>query len=476
MDGNPALPVDDLLRRLEEIVGPAGMVLDENDQEPYLIDQRRAYHGDCAAIVRPASTEEVSKIVALCAETGTALVPQGGNTGLCGGATPETGSNAVLISLTRMNRIRDIDPLNYTITAEAGVILAELQQAADEADRLFPLSLGAEGTARIGGNLSTNAGGTGVLRYGTARDLTLGLEVVLPDGRIWEGLTRLRKDNTGYDLKHLFMGAEGTLGIITAAVLKLFPKPRDVQTAFVAVKDCESAIELLSKARTASDDRVTAFEWIARRGLSFVLDHIPDTRDPLDHVYDEYLLIELTSGHNDGGLRETLENILGEALESGAVLDAALAESEGQARDFWRLRETIPEAQMTEGASIKHDISVAVSLVPEFLEKAGKSVTDLVPGIRICAFGHVGDGNVHYNVTQPVDSDGDAFLAQYEEINRAVHDVAVALGGSISAEHGIGKLKRHELDHYKSPIALDVMRQIKNAIDPQGIMNPGKVI
>jgi len=476
MDGNQIQTPSDFLERLEAIVGKSGLLTEAADTEPYLIDQRRAYRGATVAVVRPASTEEVSKVVALCAETGTPIVPQGGNTGLCGGATPDDSGNSVLLSLSRMNKVRGIDPLNYTITVDAGVILADIQQAADEADRLFPLSLGAEGSCRIGGNLSTNAGGTGVLRYGTTRELVLGLEFVLPDGRIWDGMTALRKDNTGYDLKHLFMGAEGTLGIITGAVLKLFPKPKDVQTAFVAIRDCEAAIELLARARTASDDRVTAFEWIARRGLDFVLKHIPDTRDPLETEYAEYLLIELTSGHADGGLRDTLENILGEAMEDGLVLDAALAESEGQSRDFWRLRETIPEAQMVEGASIKHDISVPVSSVPEFLNKAGAAIEAEVPGIRVCAFGHVGDGNVHYNVTVPVDMEADAFFGQLEAINRTVHDEAVALNGSISAEHGIGMSKRLELAHYKNSEALDVMRTLKAALDPQGIMNPGKVL
>jgi len=476
MDGNQIQTPSDFLKRLEAIVGKSGLLTEAADTEPYLIDQRRAYRGATVAVVRPASTEAVSKVVALCAETGTPIVPQGGNTGLCGGATPDDSGNSVLLSLSRMNKVRGIDPLNYTITVDAGVILADIQQAADEADRLFPLSLGAEGSCRIGGNLSTNAGGTGVLRYGTTRELVLGLEFVLPDGRIWDGMTALRKDNTGYDLKHLFMGAEGTLGIITGAVLKLFPKPKDVQTAFVAIRDCEAAIELLARARTASDDRVTAFEWIARRGLDFVLKHIPDTRDPLETEYAEYLLIELTSGHADGGLRDTLENILGEAMEDGLVLDAALAESEGQSRDFWRLRETIPEAQMVEGASIKHDISVPVSSVPEFLNKAGAAIEAEVPGIRVCAFGHVGDGNVHYNVTVPVDMEADAFFGQLEAINRTVHDEAVALNGSISAEHGIGMSKRLELAHYKNSEALDVMRTLKAALDPQGIMNPGKVL
>ncbi len=465
-----------VLDRIAEVVGPKGLVTEASDMAPYLVDQRQYYHGASPAVVRPASTEEVARIVAICNETGTPIVPQGGNTGLCGAATPSVDGSEVLISLTRMNQVRAVDPLNYTLTVEAGVILADCQKAAEEADRLFPLSLGAEGTARIGGNLSTNAGGTGVLRYGNARELVLGLEVVLPDGRIWDGMTGLRKDNTGYDLKQMFIGAEGTLGIITAAVLKTFPRPRDIQTAFCAVRDSRAAIEILARARAASDDRVTAFEWMARMGLSFVYDHIPGTRDPLADRHAEYLLIELSSGHEDGGLRDVLESILADAMERGEVLDAVIAESRAQSKDFWRLRETMPEAQQLEAASIKHDISVPVSSVPDFLRRANEGVSAAVPGIRICSFGHIGDGNIHYNLTAPKGADGAAFRARTEELNRIVHDVAVSLRGSISAEHGIGQLKRGELAHYKNPLALDVMRQIKAAIDPQGIMNPGKVL
>ena len=465
-----------VMDRIAEAVGPKGLVTGAGDMAPYLVDQRQYYHGATPAVVRPATTEEVAAVLAICNETGTPVVPQGGNTGLCGAATPSDDGSEILISLTRMNRVRAVDALDYTLTVEAGVILADCQKAAAEVDRLFPLSLGAEGTARIGGNLSTNAGGTGVLRYGNARDLVLGLEVVLPDGRIWDGLSGLRKDNTGYDLKQIFIGAEGTLGIVTAAVLKLFPRPRDVQTAFCAVRDSAAAIEILSRARAASDDRVTACEWMARNGLSFVFDHIPGTRDPLAEKHAEYLLIELTSGHDEGGLRETLESILADAMERGEVLDAAIAESRAQSRDFWRLRETIPEAQMLEAASIKHDISVPVSRVPDFLKRADAGVTGAMPGIRICSFGHIGDGNIHYNLTMPEGADAASFRARTEELNRIVHDVAVSLRGSISAEHGIGRLKRGELAHYKSPIALDVMRQIKAALDPNGIMNPGKIL
>ena len=476
MDGTTHPVNKNILDRIAAVVGEKGLITDPVEIAPYVLDQRKYYEGRTPMVVRPANTREVAEIVKICAETGTPIVPQGGNTGLCGGATPHDDGSEIILSLTRMNAVRDIDPLNYTMTVEAGVILADCQKAAEEVDRLFPLSLGAEGTARIGGNLSTNAGGTGVLRYGNARDLALGLEVVLPEGRIWDGLSSLRKDNTGYDLKHLFIGGEGTLGIITAAVLKLYPRPRDVQTAFAAVRDCSSAIELLARARTASGDRVTTFEWMARTGIGFVLDHIPGTRDPLSQEWGEYLLIELSAGHDDGSLRESLESILADAMERGEVLDATIADSRAQAKDFWKLRETIPEAQQIAGRGIKHDISVPVSCVPEFLERANKAVAEAVPGLEICAFGHIGDGNIHYNLNQPPAANGAEFMTHLTDLNRIVHDIATGLRGSISAEHGIGLLKREELQHYKSPVALDLMRTVKQALDPKGIMNPGKVL
>ncbi|MEE2654921.1 MAG: FAD-binding oxidoreductase [Pseudomonadota bacterium] len=465
-----------LQQTLIEIVGENGLIREPKDIAPYVIDQRKAYNGSTPMVVRPASTQEVSLVVTLCAENGIPIVPQGGNTGLCGGATPSEQGDQLLLSLTRMNKVRSVDPLNYTLTAEAGVILADIQETADKHDRLFPLSLGAEGTARIGGNLATNAGGTGVLRYGNARELVVGIEVVLPDGKIWDGLSALRKDNTGYDLKQLFIGSEGTLGVITATVLKLFPKPQDMQTGFAAVRDVTAAIEILARARAASDDRVTAFEWMARKGLDLVFRHIPGARDPLSQPYPEYLLIELTSGHDDNGLRDTLEQILSDAMERGEILDATIAESRQQAKDFWKLRETIPEAQAIDGAGIKHDISVPISSMPQFLRLANEEVTRAVEGVQICAFGHIGDGNAHYNLNQPGNITGESFLRHKENLNRIVHDIATDLKGSISAEHGIGRLKREELVHYKSPIALDVMRSIKSAIDPKNIMNPGKVL
>ena len=466
----------DLHRRIAAIVGAKAVIADPAEMAPYLLDERKKYLGQAALVVRPGSTAEVAEIVRLCHAIGQPIVPQGGNTGLCGAATPFEHGREIVLSLTRMNRILAIDPLNYSITVEAGVILLDVQKAAEEADRLFPLSLGGEGTARIGGNLATNAGGVSVLRYGSARELTLGLEVVLADGRVWDGLGSLRKDNTGYDLKQLFIGAEGTLGIITAATLKLFPLPKDVQTAFVAVRDPRAAIELLAQAREATDDRVAAFEWIPRLPLDFVLRQIPGTRDPLTRAYAHYVLIELESGRRDAGLRETLEAVLATGIEAGLVLDAAIAESAAQADSFWKLRETIPEAQKFEGASIKHDVAVPVSQVPEFLAAADRLVAAAVPGLRICAFGHLGDGNVHYNLSQPLGADGEAFAARQAEINRIVHDLVVAMKGSISAEHGIGRLRRDELHHYKSEVALELMQLLKQTLDPKNILNPGKVV
>lgn len=467
---------DGVMGRIEAAVGARGIITNPDDMAPYLSDERGRYHGAAPLIVRPASTDEVSAIVRLCHGAGVPIVPQGGNTGLCGGATPYEHGGEIVLSLTRMNKVREVDPLNYTITVEAGVILADVQKAAAEADRLFPLSLGGEGTARIGGNLSTNAGGTGVLRYGTARELALGLEVVLPDGRIWDGLSGLRKDNTGYDLKQLFIGAEGTLGIITAAVMKLFPPTRNTETAFVAVKSPGAAIDLLSRAKIASDDRVTTFEWIPRLPLGFALTHIDGSRDPLAQSFDHYVLMEFGAGEATDGLRDLLERVLSDGMEDGLVLDAAIAESSAQAADFWRLRETLPEAQKYEGASVKHDVSVPISRIADFIDQASTEVEAAVPGIRICAFGHLGDGNVHFNLSRPESAKDAAFMDRQTDLNRIVHDIVVSMRGSISAEHGIGRLRKDELAHYKQDVALDLMRDIKATLDPKGIMNPGKVL
>ncbi len=464
------------IERIKALVGPKGFFETASDMAPYLVEERGLYRGQSPLVVRPASTEEVAGVVKICAEAGIAIVPQGGNTGLTGAGMPHEHGGEIVVSLSRMNRIRGIDALNYAITVEAGVILANVQKAADEADRLFPLSLAAEGTCQIGGNLSTNAGGIQVLRYGMARDLVLGLEVVLPNGQVWDGLRALRKDNTGYDLKQLFIGAEGTLGIITAAVLKLYSKPKSVETAFLAVRDPAAAIELLSRAREGSGDAVTAFELMSRRTLEMVLKHMPGTANPLSAAHDWYVLLELSAGDAGGGLRAALERLLEQALEDGLIHDAAVAASSAQARAMWRLRETVNEAQKPEGGSIKHDVSIPVSRVPDFIAQATAAVEKELPGIRVVAFGHVGDGNIHYNLSQPVGADRAAYLARWHEFNRIVHDIVTAMNGSISAEHGIGQLKREELAHYRSPIEIGLLRTIKQAIDPKGLMNPGKVV
>ena len=425
------------LDRLKDIVGPKGFITDPVEIEPYLVEERGLFHGETPLVLRPSSTEEVAAIVKTCAEARLPVVPQGGNTGLCGGGVPWEGDGAILVSLTRMNRVRAVDPLNYTLTVEAGCILTDVQKAAAEADRLFPLSLGSEGACRIGGNLSTNAGGIQVLRYGNARDLVLGLEVVLPDGQVWDGLRGLRKDNTGYDLKHLFIGAEGTLGIITAATVKLFPRPKEIETAFVGVAKVEDAMELFAQARQASGDQLTAFELIPRIGLEFAMKHGNGVIDPLGSKQPWYALIEVSSSQPESGLRDTLEGFLASALEKGLIADATISTNSSQAKALWLIRETVVEAQKREGGSIKHDVAVPVSRVAEFIDRAMKAVTDRLPGIRPVPFGHAGDGNIHFNLSQPLGYDKATYIARWQEFNDIVHAIVAELGGSISAEHGV---------------------------------------
>lgn len=475
MVATDSLPSVDIatLQAIREVVGPKGWIDTSSDMEPYLVEERGLFRGHCAAVVRPANTEEVAEVVRLCAEAGLAVVPQGGNTGLCGGGVPSGG---IVLSTTRLNRICGIDRDNHTMTVEAGVVLADIQSAADDADLLFPLSLGAEGSCCIGGNLSTNAGGTSVLRYGNAGDLVLGLEVVLPDGRIWNGLRGLRKDNTGYDLKALFLGAEGTLGIITGAVLKLFPKPRSNATAMAALPTVADAIRLLGLVQRGAGDCLSAFEFMGRTGLDFCLRHVNGVVDPFAEPHAFYVLIELTSPRADETLNDTLEGILATAYEDGIVVDAVIATSKAQSEELWRLREAIPEGQKPEGGSIKNDVSVPVSRLSAFMERATEAVEAASPGIRVVPFGHMGDGNVHFNLSQPLDMDTETFLGQWDRFDRIVADIAIELGGSFSAEHGIGRLKTVDMKRYKSDVELDLMRALKHAIDPQGIMNPGKVI
>ena len=465
-----------LLEKLTTIVGVNAIITDADALAPHLTDWRGRYRGDALAVVKPNSTEQVAAIVKLCAESGTAIVPQGGNTSLCGASVPSEKSNAIVLNLTRMNKIRAIDLDNNTITVEAGCVLAQLQQIAHDHQKLFPLSLAAEGSCTIGGNLSTNAGGTAVLRYGNTRELTLGLEVVLPSGEVWSGLRGLRKDNTGYDLKQLFIGAEGTLGIITAAVMKLFPQPKSNATAFVGLTSPSQALTLFNQLRANCAERLTGFELISRVCLDFVLRHIPNTVDPLATPYPWYVLVELSESAASLNAGDMLEQELGVALEQSAAVDAVAAKSTAQGRALWALRENISEAQRCEGASIKHDISVPISAVPEFVTRASAALEAAFHGIRIVAFGHMGDGNLHFNVSRPLAQSDTEFFAQAHRINEIVHDLVHAMNGSISAEHGLGQLKREEIIRYKSKLELDLMRAVKRAWDPLGIMNPGKVI
>jgi FAD/FMN-containing dehydrogenase len=468
--------------KLRSIVGEKGLILDDQGKHPYLTDWRENYLGSALAIVRPATTEEVAAVVKLCAAEKVAIVPQGGNTGMSGGGTPHEAGREIVLSLTRMNRILEVDTIGYSMTVEAGVVLKTIQEAAAEHDRLFPLSLGAEGSCTIGGNLSTNAGGVQVLHYGNTRNLVLGLEVVLPSGEIWNGLRALKKDNTGYDLRDLYLGAEGTLGIITRAVLKLWPKPKDHATSWSAIPSPQAAVELLSGAYAASEDNVTSCELMGRQGIDLVLQHIPGTADPLAEKHDWYVLMEWSStrpareGANAGGLRDKMEAYLGEAMEKGLVLDAVIAQTEAQSKSLWALRENHSEASKKEGPSIKFDISVAVSKIPPFTTEGLAAMRKALPECRPLPFGHVGDGNLHFNCQAPAGWDKARFAPHIEPISAAIYDLVVGYGGSISAEHGIGRIKVEELEHYRSKIELDTMRKLKRALDPQNIMNPGKVI
>jgi FAD/FMN-containing dehydrogenase len=461
---------------LVDIVGPDGILTDAADIAPYLTDHRKLYQGRALAVIVPRSVEQISRLLRFCNENRIGVVPHGGNTGYCGGATPDESGNQVVVSMRRMNRIRGVDALNYSLVAEAGCILADVQRAADEAERFFPLSLGSEGTCQIGGNLSTNAGGLSVLRYGMMRELVLGLEVVLADGRVLSSLSALRKDNTGYDIKSLFLGAEGTLGIITAASVKLFPKIRSSATAFVAVPKVRAAVDLLARLREASGDRISSFELIPRIGVELTTQHIPGVIDPLQQPHSWYVLCELTSARAADPLDTIMEEALGAALEDGLVLDAALARNERERSALWKLRETIPEAQRIDGASLKHDISVTITALPDFVERASRWVEDNVPDGRLVIYGHVGDGNLHFNLNQVPGSDRNIFLAREPAIKRAIHDMVSEFGGSFSAEHGIGRLKVEELEHYAAPVEIDLMRSVKKALDPNGVLNPGKVL
>ena len=461
-----------ILERLKAAAGAGGWTDDANEIAPHLVEWRERYRGATPLMLKPASVEAVSSIVRVCAETRTAIVPQGGNTGLVGGQIPSATGDQILLSLSRLNRVRAVDALANTMTVEAGAILANVQREADAHDRLFPLSLASEGSATIGGLVSTNAGGTGVLAYGNMRELVLGLEAVFASGEIWSGLGGLRKDNTGYDLKQLFIGAEGTLGVVTAATLKLFPRPAAIETAIAAVVDVQSAVALLNFALARG--AITAFELMPRIGVEFVLKHVAGTRDPLERAYPWYVLIDVSlRADAQTGAAQTL---LADAANSGLIVDGVVAQSHAHAQAFWKLRDSLSEAQKPEGGSIKHDVSVPISSIPRFIEEASRAVIAAMPGARPVPFGHIGDGNIHFNISQPAGADKAAFLARWEAINRIVHDIVHAHGGSISAEHGIGQAKVDEIVRYKSPVALDAMRAVKRALDPDNIMNPGKVV
>jgi FAD/FMN-containing dehydrogenase len=461
---------DAFVARLAAIVGERHVLTAPVDLAPYLVDWRGRYRGAARCVVRPGSTDEVAAVVRACGAAGAAIVPQGGNTSLCGAATPDDSGGAVVVSLGRLNRVVAVDAKNDTISVQAGCTLAAVQEAAREAGRLFPLSLAAEGSCQIGGNLSTNAGGVQVLRYGNTRDLTLGLEVVLPDGQVWDGMRGLRKDNTGYDLKQLFIGAEGTLGIITSAVLKLFPLPAVQTTCWLDIASPAAAVDLLERAKAAFAARLTAFELVSGPALGLVLRHIPGSTAPTPGG-GWHVLAEVSDA-----APEDVETWLARQIAAGNVADGVVARSQAQAHKLWALRENISEAQKIEGISIKHDIAVPVSRIPDFLARADAALMAAFPGIRVVAFGHVGDGNLHYNLSKPDAQDNAAFVALQPAVNRIVHDAVDALGGSISAEHGIGQLKRDELLRYKSPVEIALMRTLKQALDPRGLMNPGKIL
>ncbi|MFC1674164.1 FAD-binding oxidoreductase [Pseudomonadota bacterium] len=464
---------DELIAALKAIVGDKGVVTDPHALAPYVSEMRGLYTGTTPAVAKPATTEQLSEIVKLCNAHDVTIVPQGGNTGLVGGGVPD---GALVLSLERMNAIESVDAVNLTMSVEAGAILADVQEAAAEQGAYFPLSLGAEGSCRIGGNLATNAGGVHVQRYGNAGDLVLGLEVVLPDGRVWNGLKALRKDNTGYDLKALFLGSEGTLGIITRAVLRLFPAPKSKCVALAGCATFDDALKTFHTARARAADVLNACEAMSGFSIDLAEKHVDGVKSPLEGRHEVYVLLEFASADADADLNALMEAALTDAFEATLVEDAVIAQSGPQADAIWALREAVPEAQREEGGSIKHDVSVPVSKVPQFIDQATALVEERIPGVRVCAFGHLGDGNIHYNLTQPEGAEKQAFLGLWEDTNRAVHDLVAGLGGSFSAEHGVGQLKTGEMARLKDPVELDLMRTLKDALDPQNRMNPGKVL
>ena len=469
-------PSKDLIRRLSEIVGSEHALVDPDQQLPYLREMRDLYFGKSALVLRPSTVSQVSRCLALCNEARVAVVPQAGNTGLVGGQVPWERGDEIVLSIARLDKVREVDAPGYSMTVEAGLTLAECQALADKVGRFFPLSLPSEGSCRIGGNIGTNAGGVAVLAFGNTRQLIMGLEVVLADGRIVPGLKALKKDNTGYDLRDLFIGSEGTLGIVTAAVLKLFPKPAEKATAFIGLPQLDSALDLFTRAQNTSLTNLTAFEFLSREGLEMLCKNFPANRIPMEERYPWYILLEVSGARADGQAGREMEAILTGAAEAGTIADAVIASSLSQSADFWKLRELMPEAQKPEGGSAKHDVSVPIARLPEFIVRANKIVERICPGARPVPFGHFGDGNIHYNITEPVGYGRDRFMKIATDINAAVHDLVHELRGSISAEHGIGRSKRDELPRFKSAVELELMRGIKAAFDPNGILNPGKVL
>ncbi|MDH3638780.1 MAG: FAD-binding oxidoreductase [Gammaproteobacteria bacterium] len=464
---------EELLVRLRAVVGQDAVLTAADELEPYVTEWRKLLRGRCEMVVKPRNTLEVSQVLEICHRERVPVTPQGGNTGMVGGAIPQGG---IVLSLQRLDRIRNVDPDNAHITAEAGCVLAEIQSAARDVDLFFPLSLGSEGSCLIGGNLSTNAGGNTTVRFGNARDLVLGLEVVLPNGETWDGLRALRKNNTGYDLKHLFIGAEGTLGVITAATLKLFPGHARRDTVLAALANPFDVLALFVRLRSQLSEHIMAFETFPALGMELALKHIAAVRNPFTRVYPTYALVETYNQRDDETVLNVVTEILEQAITDGLVQDAVLAQSDTQSRDLWRIRETIPEAQAAEATTLRHDVSVPVSRVPEFIVEGTRMVEERLPGLRVLAFGHIGDGNIHFNLLQPLSMSREAFINETKPLNRLVHDYVMSLDGSFSAEHGIGVVKREDMNRYRPDIEIHMMRQIKAALDPHGIMNPGKIL